>query len=106
MHKARILNVDDRHVNRYIRSQILQRAGYDIIEAATGREALEKAVFERPDLVLLDVHLPDISGLEVCRLIKNDRRATGVMVLQLSSSAVEAADAVRSLDQEIGRASC
>jgi len=99
MKRARILNVDDREVNRYIRSQILHAAGYETIEAGTGREALEKTVFERPDLVLLDVHLPDISGLEVCRLIKSDQRTSGVMILQLSASAVEFTDAIRGLDQ-------
>src|SRR3954454_2779336 len=99
MKRARILNVDDREVNRYIRSQILRAGGYEILEAATGREALEKTVFERPDLVLLDVHMPDISGLEVCRLIKTDHRTSGVMILQLSASAVEFTDAVRGLDQ-------
>lgn len=99
MKQACILNVDDREVNRYIRSQILRAAGYKTIEATTGREALEKAVFERPDLVLLDVHLPDISGLEVCRLIKSDHRTSSVMVLQLSASAVEFTDAIRGLDQ-------
>src|SRR4051794_20343147 len=99
MKQARILNVDDRELNRYIRSQILHAAGYETIEAGTGREALEKTVFERPDLVLLDVHLPDISGLEVCRLIKSDKRTSGVMILQLSASAVEFTDAIRGLDQ-------
>ena len=99
MKQARILNVDDREVNRYIRSRILRGAGYETIEAATGREALQKAVFDRPDLVLLDVHLPDISGLEVCRLVKCDHRTAGVMVLQLSASAIELTDAVRGLDQ-------
>lgn len=98
MRKPRILNVDDRQMNRYIRTQVLRNAGYDTIEASTGREALEKAIFERPDLVLLDVHLPDISGLEVCRLIKSDHRTLGVMIIQLSASAVEITDAVRGLD--------
>ncbi|MEO7653019.1 MAG: response regulator, partial [Bryobacteraceae bacterium] len=95
---ARILNVDDRATNRYVRSEILRHAGYSIVECRTGREALEKSLGENPDLVLLDVHLPDFSGLEVCRLLKNDQRTAGIMVLHISGSAVDIEDAVLGLD--------
>ncbi len=98
MRRPRILIVDDRDVNRYLRSEILRRSDYDIIEASRGREALQKAVFEAPDLVLLDVHLPDVSGFEVCRLLKSDHRTSSIMVIQISASAVEFTDAVVGLD--------
>ena len=57
-----ILNVDDSESGRYIKTRILRQGGYDVVEARTGVEALEKAKHEKPDLVLLDVKLPDISG--------------------------------------------
>jgi two-component system, sensor histidine kinase and response regulator len=98
MRRPRILNVDDRDVNRYLRSEILRKSDYEIIEASRGREALQKALLESPDLVLLDVHLPDVSGLEVCRLLKSDARTSSVMVIQISASAVEFTDAVVGLD--------
>lgn len=98
MRRPKILNVDDRDINRYLRSEILRRSDYEIIEASRGREALQKAILESPDLVLLDVHLPDVSGLEVCRLLKCDHRTSSVMVLQISASAVGFTDAVVSLD--------
>lgn len=98
MRVAKILNVDDREVNRYLRSEALRSARYHIIEATRGRDALEACITEQPDLVLLDVHLPDMSGLEVCRLIKADKRTSSVMVIQVSASAVHFSDAVRGLD--------
>ncbi|MDZ4801369.1 MAG: ATP-binding protein [Bryobacteraceae bacterium] len=98
MRRPRILNVDDRDLNRYLRSEALRESDYEIIEASRGREALQKAVSESPDLVLLDVHLPDVSGLEVCRLLKSDQRTSGIKVLQISASAVEFTDAVIGLD--------
>src|SRR5262249_4566232 len=66
--------------------------------AATGDEALRSLRGERPDLVVLDVKLPDISGYEVCRRIKNDPETASVLVLQVSATFVDSRDAVRSLD--------
>jgi PAS domain S-box-containing protein len=91
-----ILNVDDSEAIRYAKSRILRRAGYRVLEAATGTEALRLVVAEGPALVLLDVNLPDIHGLEVCRRIKEANR--GVLVLQSSASFVESEDRVRGLD--------
>ena len=64
---TRILVVDDADASRFIKVQILRRAGYDVSEARTGTEGLEMVRALRPDLVVLDVNLPDVSGLEVCR---------------------------------------
>jgi signal transduction histidine kinase len=98
MRRPRILIVDDRDINRYLRSETLRKSDYEIIEASRGREALHKAIYDQPDLVLLDVHLPDVSGLEVCRLLKSDHRTSSMMVIQISASAVEFTDAVVGLD--------
>ena len=67
-----ILNVDDNEVARYAISRTLRHAGFTVIEAATGREALQALATSRPALVLLDVYLPDCSGFEICRQIKRD----------------------------------
>ena len=71
MKTARILNVDDHDAGRYARTRFLTRAGFLVEEAApASRRSL--AIRERPpDLVLLDINLPDIDGFEVCRRIKN-----------------------------------
>ena len=98
MRRPLILSVDDTEINRYIRAQSLTAADFDVLEARTGREALEHAFRERPDLVLLDVNLPDANGGDICRQIKKDPRTRGTMVLQISASAVGIADAVRGLE--------
>jgi signal transduction histidine kinase len=96
--KVTILNVDDYPPGLYARSRILRQAGFRVREATTGGEALQLAVAEKPDLVLLDVNLPDISGLEVCRRIKADPETASVLVLHLSATSVREGDRVRGLD--------
>ncbi len=93
----RILIVDDREENRYVLRRILQQAGYACDETGTGREALEK-VQSLPDLVILDVHLPDFSGFELCRRIKGNPRTASVSVLQISASFVTGEDKARALE--------
>ena len=93
-----ILNVDDNDGARYAKSRILSRAGFVVIEAANGTEALERARDSLPDLVLLDVKLPDINGFEVCRQIKATPETAGILVLQTSAAAVQSIDRIRGLD--------
>ena len=93
-----ILNVDDNEGARYAKTRILARAGFTVLEAATGHEALHKVRNESPELVLLDVKLPDINGLEVCRRIKTDPETASTLVLQTSAAAVHSVDKVRALD--------
>lgn len=84
MSNAQILVIDDDpHLRRAI-VRILTTAGYNILEAATGAEGLQLAADMRPDLILLDVVLPDISGLEVCRRFKNSPEYAGTYVVLLS----------------------
>jgi PAS domain S-box-containing protein len=82
----RILIVDDNDAGSYAKGRILRQAGFGILEAATGRDALSMAQREAPDLILLDVRLPDMSGIEVCRRIKADPALVGVPVVQMSAS--------------------
>jgi signal transduction histidine kinase len=95
-HHPLILNVDDTDAARYAKSRLLSRAGYEVIEAATGGDALRLASERSPDLVLLDMKLPDIDGIEVCRRIKQSD--LGVLVLQTSATFTATGDRVRSLD--------
>ena len=60
-----ILHVDDNEANRYVVTRILQKAGFAVVEAATGAAGLEAMVAQQPALVILDVKLPDFSGFEV-----------------------------------------
>ncbi|HLM65221.1 MAG TPA: fused response regulator/phosphatase [Acidimicrobiales bacterium] len=89
---ATILVVDDAETNRYVVSTWLRRAGYTVVEAATGAAALEAIAGGGVDLVTLDVRLPDMSGLDVCQRIKGTPRTAAVPVLHLSATAVETSD--------------
>jgi PAS domain S-box-containing protein len=93
-----ILNVDDNDGARYAKSRILSRAGFEVIEAANGTQALELARASLPDLILLDVKLPDINGFEVCRQIKASPETAAILVLQTSAAAVQSIDRIRGLD--------
>jgi signal transduction histidine kinase len=95
--RTRILLADDREENRYVLSRVLSGAGYECMEAATGSRALELAE-TLPDLIILDVRLPDISGYDVCRQIKQNPRTRSIPVLQISASFVAPEDRVRALD--------
>ena len=92
-----ILTVDDDPAKRYSIARLLEKAGYRILEASSGGEALEKAQ-RQPDLIILDVNLPDISGIEVCRRLKSDPVTSHIPVLQFSATYQEAEHRVKGLD--------
>ncbi len=95
--KIIILNVNDNEAARYSVTQILQKAGYEMWEAVNGAEALE-LVKRQPDLVVLDIRLPDISGFEVCRLIKSDPATSTITVVHLSATFIRGEDKARGLE--------
>src|SRR5581483_5542977 len=85
--RSLVLVVDDQEAGRFAKSQIVRRARFDVVEAATGHDALSIAANRDPDLVILDVNLPDISGLEVCRQLKARHRSVPMQVVQVSATA-------------------
>jgi PAS domain S-box-containing protein len=93
-----ILNVDDNEAGRYAVTRDLRSKGYEVLDASNGREALELAASQQPDLVLLDVRLPDIDGFEVCRRLKADPGTAGIPVLHLSASYADNLSRVRGLN--------
>ena len=93
---ARILVVDDDAGGRYFKAHILAGHGYRVAEADCGQSGFEQIAADPPDLVLLDVKLPDIDGVEVCRRIKAS--FPHVVVLQTSSALVGAQDRAAALD--------
>jgi signal transduction histidine kinase len=95
---VRILHADDNDANRYAVSRSLRKVGFDVQEVGTGSAALEAVASGNPDLVILDVRLPDISGFEVCRRIKADPRTSSVPVLHLTASLVSTRDKVEGLE--------
>jgi PAS domain S-box-containing protein len=93
-----ILNVDDSDGARYAKTRVLRVAGFRVIEAKTGGDALEQAAAARPDLVLLDTKLPDLNGFEVCRRLKADPLTARSKVLQTSASFLKIEDKIHALN--------
>lgn len=94
----KIINVDDHAPARYAKNRVLSLAGFTVYDAAAGNDALNLITQHDPDLVLLDVNLPDISGIEVCRRVKSSPRGASVIVLQISASATAPPQATAALD--------
>ncbi|WP_170235484.1 hybrid sensor histidine kinase/response regulator [Verticiella sediminum] len=93
-----ILNVDDGDGARYAKGHILRKAGYGVIDAASARAAFDAIARQRPDLVLLDVKLPDMDGRDVCRRLKADPATAGIVVLQTSAALIDSDSRVRAFD--------
>ncbi len=83
MHK--ILAVDDEPGNVVLLKNILESSGYKILPAFSGKQALEVAMEEKPDLILLDVMMPEISGFEVCRFLTSDDRTSHIPVIMVTA---------------------
>ena len=98
--KNTILVVDDDPDIRLATARVLDKAGYSVAEAENGTEALGLIHETRPDLVLLDVVLPDMDGYEVCRRIKTDQHLKGTYVLMVSGTRTASDD--QSAGLEIG----
>ena len=93
-----ILNVDDNDAARYSISRILCHAGFDVIEAANGEDALRLAKEEKPDLILLDINLPDIDGFEVCQRIKSDPTTSLIPTIHISGTYQDNENRVKGLN--------
>lgn len=72
MEKPRVLVAEDIPANRNILAQFLREIGYSVIETENGREALDAVMNEKPDIVILDIAMPEMDGIEVCRIIKTN----------------------------------
>jgi two-component system cell cycle response regulator DivK len=85
---SRILIVEDNEMNRDMLSRRLQRRGYDVILAMDGRRGLAVARSEAPDLILMDMSLPEIDGWEVARRLKSDNTTRAIPVIALTAHAM------------------
>ncbi len=83
----KVLIVDDSSNIRRLISVVLGKRGYKFIESANGLDALEKAKYERPDLVVLDIIIPGVNGLRVCEELRKDPETKDAGVIILTSEA-------------------
>lgn len=86
--RPRVLLVDDYPDAREMYSEYLDFSGFEVIEAANGMEALQRAVEEGPDIVLMDLSLPVMDGWEATRRLKADPRTAGIPVVALTGHAL------------------
>ncbi len=86
---AKVLVVDDEPDAVELVSFNLKAAGYEVVTADDGNEAIKRARQHSPDLVLLDVMLPEVDGLEVCKLLRRDPVTSGVPIIMLTAKAAE-----------------
>src|SRR5437868_7014298 len=89
MMKAKILVVDDEPDVVQLIEYNLKAAGYDVAAAADGREALTKARASQPDLIILDLMLPEVEGLDVCKILRRDPSTAGIPIVMLTAKASE-----------------
>ncbi len=82
---AKILVVDDTPSTRQLISGYLQDNGYQVIEAEDGKEALEKAIENIPDVVITDVVMPEMNGFELCRSLKKNPETQGAKIVVCTS---------------------
>lgn len=85
MNKAKILVADDIRQNVKLLRVILTASEYDVIEAYDGEEALEKAKTETPDLILLDIMMPRLTGYEVCQKLREDEATKNIPIVMITA---------------------
>jgi len=83
--KKKILIVEDEESLLKLESILLTSKGYDVRGVSNGQQALDAIAEEKPDLVLLDIMLPEIDGFEVCQRIKDDPETTDIPVIMLTA---------------------
>lgn len=84
----RILIIEDNEVNRRLIRDILQFHGFEVIEASDGKEGIDMAIKQRPDLILLDMQLPVMDGFEVLRVIRNNQDLNNIRIITVTSMAM------------------
>jgi two-component system cell cycle response regulator DivK len=85
----RVVVAEDNERNMKLFREVLRSSGYRTLEAETGERAVALTTEHRPDLVLMDIHLPDIDGVEALRMLRADERTASVPVLALTAQAME-----------------
>jgi CheY-like chemotaxis protein len=84
----KILVVEDNKINIYLCSRIIKSSGYEVIEARTGEEGVSLALKERPDLIIMDIQLPGIDGLETTKRIRESKADGEIPIIALTSFAM------------------
>lgn len=84
----KVLVVEDNEKNMYLISFILEKMGHRVIAAGTGEDGVELAIRERPDLILMDIQLPGIDGVETTRRIREIKDCSAIPIIAITSYAM------------------
>jgi len=84
-----VLVVEDNELNMKLFHDLLEASGYDIVETRNGLEAIDLARSHRPDLILMDIQLPEVSGLEVTKWIKEDDDLRSIPIIAVTAFAMK-----------------
>jgi two-component system, cell cycle response regulator DivK len=84
-----VLLVEDQEDNRVLARKLLARAGFRVVEAVDGHEALHQAAAVRPDLILLDIALPEVDGLTVARTLRQTPELKHLLIVALTANAMD-----------------
>lgn len=85
----KILIIEDNPMNMELFSDLLEAEGYSVLKATKGKDGLEIAKSERPDLVLLDPGLPDVGGIEIIKEFKQDSKTKDIILIVCSASVMK-----------------
>lgn len=85
----KILVVEDNDRNRRLLKILLRARGYEVVEASTGKEALEYLEAQKPDLILMDIQLPSMDGLTLTKQIKSDEKTKDIPVVAVTAYAMK-----------------
>ena len=85
---AKILLVEDNEANRYLATFLLENSGFTVVHASNGAEAVVAAQNERPDLILMDIQMPEVDGYEAARRIKADPHLARIPIVAVTSYAM------------------
>ena len=94
---TKILLIEDNEMNRDMLSRRLAKRGFEVVVALDGASAAALAAAERPDLILMDLSLPDMDGCEVTRLVRAEPATASIPIIALTAHAMET-DRIRALD--------
>jgi len=88
MMKKKILIVEDNEQNLYLETFLLEKQGYDVVQALNGQQGLEMAASEHPDLILLDIQLPVMDGYKVATRLKQAKETQSIPIVAVTSYAM------------------
>ncbi len=96
--ESRLLIVDDNATTRYAMRRVLERHGYQVLEAGTGSDGLALVAGAMPDALILDVNLPDMSGFDIARQLRTDPNTALLPLIHVSAASIETGDIITGLD--------